>query len=213
MSKLAMPKAEAEGLGLIILLLWILVFLIRHLWRKKQWRYRERVLTRRTLVWMAIGWKLTALLFALVMFSFVFFMLWDAGVMGFGSVCISICIVGLIFAAVFAGPDFRTLRSLAVVLNKDMDPEAYKDRVLIRIGGIWKCVDEKWFIRLGWGQCALLYAPMIDFANSAQIRMRKQSGRAELVKSELVFIDRIGRNICALCDFDDELKAWIAEHQ
>lgn len=168
--KIAMPSKVHNGLGLMLLACVLVVLLLRFAWKKRQRIPKSLPITRARLLWLACGRALLLLCVCLLSLWAYFVLAFCFGVMGAdglaGGVALSLIVVGLCLA----GPAFRIWACTRLIWNRSVDINALlTGKVLERQDGVWRYRDEKWYICIGGGCCAVLCAPLIDFGQPEQI--------------------------------------------
>ena len=120
-------------------------------------------ISRRTLLRIAIQYPLQRYLFALLLLLAVLSLAKGYGRMSWGVYIRALMTVG-VFPSVVSIPGIvQLIRPLKRLKEMHSFDEDFSGRRLVWCAGAWQYVDKEWFIRIGSGESAVLYAQEIDF--------------------------------------------------
>ena len=120
-------------------------------------------ISRRTLLRIAIQYPLQRYLFALLLLLAVLSLAKCYGRMSWGVYIGALMTVG-VFPSVVSIPGIvQLIRPLKRLKEMHSFDEDFSGRRLVWCAGAWQYVDKEWFVRVGSGESAVLYAPEIDF--------------------------------------------------
>lgn len=200
-----------DGLFLIIFVFALAGFLIWDRWKRRQNETKHLPITRWRMLWIAVIRRflwvgiLAAVLTAMLLCMHVF------GAMRTGALLGSLCALALMLGLCMLQPANVLARCTRLLRSREVDIEALlSGKCITRTGGFWTYADDDWYIRLGGGSCAVLYAPLIDFDGPNQFHYWN-TGEKSTNSYMFEFMGRDGSRYCALHPLEQGFRDWLGK--
>ena len=208
MYRLASSPARSDFTLLMILLSAAVCIAIHPLRRRLLLREKRARLTRRKILFLAWGREALCIALPAAALGLLLLASWLCGGVGSGTMLGSAGILALSFGAVLLIRYRQMQQLLRMVLDEQHAPLPATEE-LVRIRGIWSYTDRDWFIRIGMGHFAALYAPEMDFSTPVQGDYQAPIKNFSGGWLRLQFRRRDGGQFCALYFRNAEIEAWL----
>lgn len=175
-------------------------------------------ISRRRLIRIAIGVPLRCYLFALLLVLALMLLARSYGRMRWGTFAGALITVAA-FLGVFSVPAIvQLIRPLRWLKKMRTFDEEFSGKRFVWCAGAWQYVDSEWFIRVGGGESAVLYAPEINFeiepvSCNLSYALTGKSGGARYVCRRLCFRCVDGGDYMAAMQETASLKRWMQSHR